>query len=174
MFLIEPCCTQKQLPALRDKLGKNGTMFLHGYGDLSVADLLPVLLTRYSKTDMVFVCPVMPNSVSNLLMKWMEKTWASADGKGEVDVISHLTVITNLNEKKSPNASKWKEDNPMPERISMFDCQQNDTAIILPDFAIYGNINLTYGGHFTALATTNASVIANLRNTYMELTKNKK
>ena len=167
MFLIEPCCTQRHWPQLREKLGNGGTMFFHGYGDLSIAELLPVILTRYSETDMTIVCPALPDAAANVLQHWMDKKWG-----GSKNVLRHLTLITNLHNKKSPAASKWVKNNPWPDRLVPCNIQQNDTALLLPDIAIYGGLNMSHCGHFTALASTNAKVIENLRTTYRSLITN--
>lgn len=169
MHLIEPCCAPKHLLALRSKLGENGTTFFHGQGDLSFAELLPALLTRYSEVDMMIVTPSLPDTVAKLLDHWMTNQWMTADGAGKVNVIKHLTLITDLRKKKSPIANGWLSDNPFGDRLELHNVQQNDTAIILPDIAMFGNINLTYVGHFTALATKNVRVINNLRKNYEAL-----
>ena len=166
MKLIEPCCTQKQLPALREKIGATGTTICHGYGDLSIAELLPVILTRYSETDMTFVCPVLPDAAAAVLTKWLKKNWARADGKGRADVLARLTLITDMRPRKSPAAAKWVKENPFPERLFLCNVQQNDTAILLPDIVFFGNMNLTYGGHFTAFVSTNKKVVEDFRATY--------
>ena len=159
MHIIEPCCTQKHWPEIRKKIGNDGTTFFHGYGDLSINELFPVLFVRYSGVNVTIVCPNLPNTAADILKHWMDKP----------GVISHLTVITNLNYKKSPNASKWVKENPWPERLKLHNVQQNDTAILLPDIAIYGAINMVNSGHFTALATTNQRVIRNLMSVYESL-----
>lgn len=169
MHLIEPCCARKHLLALRGKLGDDGTSFFHGYGDLSLNELLPALMTRYAEVDMVLVTPSLPDSSAELVLQWLRKTWMSRDGKGRVNVIGHLTLITDLREKKSPLASKWLEANPVGERLTLKDRQQQDTAILLPDIAFFGGINLSYGEHFTAVATKNTKLIAELRGMYDKL-----
>ena len=78
MFLIEPCCTQKHIPALRQKLGTDGTTFFHGYGDLSLAELLPVVLTRYSEADLTVVAPALPNAAAP-----MPSCWSRSSSTGE-------------------------------------------------------------------------------------------
>ena len=167
MFLIEPCCTQKQLLALRKKLGDDGTTFFHGYGDLSLAELLPVLMTRYSEVNIMIVAPALPNGAAKVLRQMMEKQWS--DGKGQVNAIGHLTLVADLRKSKSPVASAWVQENPFPGRLTIHDVQQNDTAIILPDIALYGSINLTYGGHFSGIATKRARTIESLREMYRSL-----
>ena len=160
MYLIEPCCTQKHWPALRGKIKNGGTMMFHGYGDLSLFELMPVIMTRYSNAELTIVCPALKDPVAELLLKWMDKKC------GRTDAIGHLTVITDLGKKKSPMASAWLKENPYPDRMTVHNVQQNDTCILLPDIAIHGALNLVHGGHFTALATTSPKLIASLRETY--------
>lgn len=169
MFLIEPCCTQKHLPELRSKLGVDGTTFFHGYGDLSLAEILPVLLTRYSETEIMIVAPSLPNGAAKVLKQILEKEWPTIDGKRKLNTIAHMTLVTDLRKSKSPMASAWLGENPYPERLILRNVQQGDTAIILPDIALFGNINLTYGGHFTAIATKRVQTIAALKSEYEKL-----
>ncbi len=166
MLLIEPCCSQKHLRRLRESIGEEGTVLWHGYGDLSFSELLPPLLLNYSETELMVVAPRLPDQVAEMMAKWMKKQWTKMDGTGSVDVIARLTLVTNLTEKQSPLASTWLKDNPFGDRLKLRNVQQNDTAILLPDLALYGPINLTYGHHFTATATKNARTIAALRETY--------
>ena len=168
-YLIEPCCSQKHLRQLRDELGKDGTAFFHGYGDLSIMELLPPLLTHYSETDLMIVAPYLPDAVTEVITKWMKKQWARIDGSGNLNVIAHLTIVADLSERRSPMASEWVSKNPFGERMTLKNVQQNDTAILLPDIALWGAMNLNYGGHFTALATKDAATIAALRSQYEKM-----
>jgi len=169
MLLVEPCCTQKHLLALRNKLGDSGTAFFHGYGDVSLSELLPSLLVRYSEADMVIAAPSIPDGAAGTIAYWMNRQWARSDGKGKTDVVARLLLVTDLRPSKSPMASQWLDDNPFGERLELRSVQQNDTAIILPDIAFLGNVNLTYGGHFTAVATKNTKTIGALRSQYRTL-----
>lgn len=169
MHLIEPCCTQKHIARLRKALGENGTDFFHGYGDLSLTEMLPVILMRYSEADLLLVAPALPETATELLATWMRKQWMKIDGSGKVYVIGHLMLVSDLSEKRSPLASQWAKDNPFPGRLTLKNAQQNDTAILLPDIAFVGPMNLKYGGHFTAMATKNAATIKSLRDTYEKL-----
>lgn len=169
MYLIEPCCSQKHLRQLRDELGKDGTTFFHGYGDLSIAELLPPLLTHYSETDLMIVVPYLPDAVTEMITKWMKKQWARIDGSGNLNVIAHLRIVADLSERRSPMASGWLDENPFGERMTLKNIQQNDTAILLPDIALWGPMNLNYGGHFTAVATKNARTIETLRSQYEKM-----
>lgn len=169
MHLIEPCCTQKHIARLRKALGEDGTDFFHGYGDLSLTEMLPVILMRYSEADLLLVAPALPDTATELLATWMRKQWMKIDGSGKVYVIGHLMLVADLSEKRSPLASQWAKDNPFPGRLTLKNAQQNDTAILLPDIAFVGPMNLKYGGHFTAMATKNEATIKSLRDTYEKL-----
>lgn len=169
MYLIEPCCSQKHLRALRKGLDESGTALFHGYGDLGLSELLPALLTSYSETDMMIVTPYLPDATAETIAKWMKKQWARVDGRGKMDVISHLTLVSDFSERRSPMASAWLKENPFSERMTLKNVQQNNTAIVMPDMVITGPINLTYGGHFTALATNNARTIETLRSAYEKM-----
>lgn len=171
MQAIEPCCTQKHWPQFRKSLGESGTGFFHGFGDLSLKELMPVIMTRYSEVEMIFVCPYLPDSAAATLQRWLHKTWARADGAGSINAIAGLTLVTDLRETKSPVASTWLTGNPFAGRLFLCNAQQNDTAIILPDLAIFGPVNLAYGGHFTAMVTKDAQIISDLRKNYMSLYK---
>lgn len=171
MFVVEPCCTQKHWPSLRDKIGVDGTTMFHGYGDLALAELMPVMLTRYANVDMMIVCPALPDGAAELLMQWLHKKRTRIDGHGTIDTIAHLSLITDLRKKKSPIASGWQKENPFAGRLILHNIQQNDTCILLPDLAVYGNVNLIHNGHFTAIASTNQRFIKNLRETYQSLLK---
>lgn len=169
MHLIEPCCAPKHLLELRGRLGEKGTLLWHGHGDLSLAELLPALLVRYCETEMLIAAPSLTADATEAIVKALSGTRAKMDGTGNLDVIKHLTIVTDLRKRKSPAASAWLSDNPYGERLDLRNRQQNDTAIILPDIALVGNINLSYGGHFTAVATTNAKLIGELKKNYEEL-----
>jgi len=150
--LIEPCCVQKQLRELRNILEKEGTAQMEGYGDLSLTELLPALLTHYSNAEMLIAAPSLPDQAAEVIATWMRKQWARMDGCGNVDVIARLTIVSDLSETASPDASAWLKDNPYGERLVLHDIQQDATAILLPDFAIEGPVNMRYGKHFTATA----------------------
>ena len=169
MNLIEPCCTQRHWPRVRNQLGKDGTVFFHGYGDLSLTELLPVILVRYDEVEMTLVTPYLPDMTVETLIYWLRRRLPKMDGTGNINVLRHLTLISDFSKRRSPMAASWMEDNPFPERLALKNIQQNDTAILLPDIAVYGNVNLQYGGHFTAIATKNAGLIENLRSVYAGL-----
>ena len=150
--LIEPCCAQKELRELRNILEKEGTAQMEGYGDLSLTELLPAILTRYSETELLIAAPTLPDQAAEIIDKWMRKQWARMDGCGNVNVIARLTIVSDLSEAASPDASAWLNKNPYGERLVLHDIQQDATAILLPDFAIEGPVNMRYGKHFTATA----------------------
>lgn len=169
MFLIEPCCTQKHWPELRRRLGEGGTMQWEGYGDLSMAELLPVILARYTEVEMMLVAPSIPNRAAEVLAYWLRRKLVTVDGMRKVPVLSRLTIVADLSEKRSPVASAWLKENPYGERLVLKNVQQDNTALILPDIALYGPFNLTYGERFTATATKNDKAIAELREAYANL-----
>lgn len=168
-MLIEPCCAPKHVGLLIDRLGDGGTVFFHGYGDLSIAELLSALLMYYCEVKMTLVVPSLPDNAAEAVAKVMRRTRARMNGAGNMNVIAHLTIVADLSERRSPMASEWVKENPFGERLTLRNVQQNDTAILLPDMALWGAMNLSYGGHFTALATKNARTIETLRGMYEEM-----
>lgn len=153
---------------LRTAIKQGGEAELEGYGDLSLTELLPALLTRYSETRLMIVAPTLPDQAADILKKWMQKQWARMDGRGNLNVIEHLTIIADLSKRKSPTASAWQKENPFPDRLTLIDRKQPDTAILLPDFAIIGPVNMQYGHHFIATATTRAGHVEDLWKRYSE------
>lgn len=162
MFLIEPCCVQKHLGALRNSISNGGTAQFEGYGDLSLAELLGPLVNHYSGTRMLIAAPTLPDQAAEVIEKWMYKQWARMDGRGKVDAISHLTIIAKLEKEKSGYISKWVEKQAFGDRLTLVDIEQDETAILFPDFAITGPVNIRYGHHFTATATTEPEKVAEL------------
>ena len=150
--LIQPCCAQKQLRELRNILEKKGTAQMEGYDDLSLTELLPALLTRYSNAEMLIAAPSLPDQAAEIIATWMRKQVARMDGCGNVNVVKRLTIVSDLSEAASPDASAWLKENPYGERLTLHDMRQDATAILLPDFAIEGPVNMRYGKHFTATA----------------------
>lgn len=171
MHIIEPCCAKKNLMAVRDAIGRNGMTLFEGYGDLSLTELLPALLTRYSETEMILVAPSLPDQAAGIVRRWMRRQWARMDGKGKLDVIRRLTIIADLSEEKSPAASGWLKANPFPGRLALCDIQQGETVILMPDFAIIGPVNMRYGSHFTATATSKKAHIDALWERYGKLAR---
>lgn len=155
---------------LRDAIGTNGKAQFQGYGDLSLTELLPAILTRYSEAEMMIVAPAVPDQAAEIIGKWMRKQWARMDGNGKLDVIRHLTIVGDLRKKKSPTVWQWLKENPFGERLALIDKPQTDTAILLPDFAITGPVNMRYGEHFVATATGNPETVKGLWEQYQELT----
>lgn len=152
--LIEPCCAQKQLRELRNILEKEGTAQMEGYGDLSLTELLPAMLTRYSNAELLIAAPSLPDQAAEIIATWMRKQWARMDGCGNVNVIARLTIVSDLSEAASPDASTWLKENPFGDRLTLVDKAQDDTALLLPDIAITGPLNLRYGQNFTCDVTT--------------------
>ncbi|MBO4499216.1 MAG: hypothetical protein J5732_03055 [Bacteroidaceae bacterium] len=162
MQIIEPCCAKKHLLALREELGKSGTTLFECFGDMSMAELLPALMTRYSQTDMLIAAPALPDRAADAITHWMRKQWAQMDGKGKLDVISHLTLVADLSPEKSPSSSGWLQNNPFGERLTIVNRRQTQHVILLPDIAILNFANMQYGSHFIATATTKSSLVNDL------------
>lgn len=169
MFLVEPCCAPKHLAALQDGIREKGTAFWHAYGDFSLAEFLPALLLRYCEAEMVFAAPYLPDDAAEALCRAMHSKRARMDGTGSMDTIAHLTLVTDLSGRRSPLASTWLKENPFGERLTIRNVHQADTAVIMPDIAFIGPVNLTYGHHFTAVATKNAGTLESLRSLYVKL-----
>lgn len=168
MYLIEPCCAQKHLLSVRNAIKNSGTTQFEGYGDLSLSELLGPMLTRYGETDMMIVAPTLPEQAAEVIDRWMRKQWARMDGKGKMDVIRHLTVIAKLDKEKSDYIFAWLKDKPFGDRLTLVDMEQDDTAILLPDFAITGPVNMQYDKHFVAEATTEPEKVRALWERYRQ------
>ena len=162
MHLIEPCCAKKHLRELRDSIATGKSKEFKGYGDLSLTELLPAILMRYTETQMLIAAPSLPDQAAEIIKAWMEHQWARRDGKGKLDVVSHLTIVADLSEEQSPIASEWLKEKPFGERLTLVNTQQKDTIILLPDFAITGPVNMRYGYEFVATATTVAEEVTAL------------
>ena len=154
MYIIQPCCAVKDLLLLRDGLGKSGKRQFEGYGDLSLTELLPALLARYSKTEMVIAAPSLPDQATDIIAVWMRKQFARMEGPGKLNAIERMTIITDLSEELSPTAASWVKENPFGDRLTLADRKQEDTVLLLPDIAIVGPVNMRYGNHFVATVTT--------------------
>ena len=127
-------------------------MEIEGYDDLSLTELLPAILTRYAETELMIVAPTLPDQAAEVIATWMRRTIARMDGNGRLNYIRRLTIVSDLSEAASPDASAWLNENPYGERLVLHDMRQDATAILLPDFAIEGPVNMRYGHHFTATA----------------------
>ena len=154
MKLIEPCCAERHVRELRDALKDGGSREIEGYGDLSLSELLPAILTRYYETEVLIAAPSVPDQAAETIATWMRRSIARMDGKGRLNYIARLTVVAGLSPELSPMASGWLRENPFPGRLTLIDSAQEDTALLLPDFAITGPVNMRYGRRFTATATT--------------------
>ena len=171
MKLIQPCCAERNLRELRDALKDGGRSDIEGFGDLALTELLPAILTRYYETDMLIAAPSIPDQAAEAIATWMRRSIARMDGRGRLNYIAHLTIVADLSEEQSPMASEWLRENPFPGRLELVDSAQADTAILLPDFAITGPVNMRYGRHFTATATTVREQVDGLWKKYSALTE---
>lgn len=170
--LIEPCCAGRHMLSVRDAIGTKGTMEIEGYDDLSLTELLPAILTRYAETELMIVAPSLPDQATEVIATWMRRTIARMDGNGRLNYIRRLTIVSDLSEAASPDASAWLKDNPYGERLVLHDMQQDATAILLPDFAIEGPVNMRYGRHFTATAYGKREDVDGLWEKYRGMTGN--
>jgi hypothetical protein len=94
------------------------------------------------------------------------------DGNGRLNYIRRLTIVSDLSEAVSPDASAWLKDNPYGERLVLHDMRQDATAILLPDFAIEGPVNMRYGKHFTATAYGKREDVEELWTKYRGMAEN--
>ena len=166
MYIIEPCCASRQLMQIRDAMGRNGSVLFEGYGDMSLTELLPAIMTRYSETELLIAAPAMPDQAAEVITRWMNQKWSRSDGRGKLNAIRRLTIIADLSEEVSPVASGWLKGSPFGERLTLVDRQQADTAILLPDFAVTGPVNMRYGRHFVATATVHKDSVDSLWRKY--------
>lgn len=173
MMIIEPCCAQKQFPMLRDAIGDNGKTF-EGHGDMSLTELLPAILSRYVEIDMIIAAPAIPDQAADIIYEWMRRTWGRMDGKGRMNCLHKLTIIADLSEDASPKASQWVKNNPFPDRLTLVDKAQTDTALLLPDLAVTGPLNFRYGEHFVCEATAIQGEVDALWKRYTEVAKTTK
>ena len=171
MMTIEPCCAQKQFPMLRDAIGDHGKTFFEGYGDMSLTELLPAILSRYVEIDMIIAAPAIPNQAADIIYEWMRRTWGRMDGKGRMNCLHKLTIIADLGDSASPKASQWVKSNPFPDRLVLVDKAQTDTALLLPDLAVTGPLNFRYGEHFVCETTAIQGEVDALWKHYTEVAK---
>lgn len=161
----------KQVMFMRDALGKAGRTEFRGFGDMSLTELLPALLTRYCETEMMIVAPSLPDQAAEVIRTWMRRQMASMDGKGQLDYVARMTIVADLSEEKSPMASEWVKSNPFGERMLLVDRAQEDTVLLLPDIAIAGPVNMRYGYEFVCRVTTFQEEVDSLWKQYVKLTK---
>lgn len=171
MRLLEPCCASRQLCLLRDAIGNNGRDSFEGFGDMSLTELLPALLIRYTETEMMIVAPTIPDQATAIIREWLNKKWARWDGKGQLDCLSKLTIIADLSEESSPEMSQWLKENPFAGRLTLVNRVQSDTALLLPDIAITGPLNFQYADHFVCNVTSVPAEVNDLWAQYTKLAK---
>ena len=169
MRLLEPCCASRQLCILRDAIGNNGRDSFEGFGDMSLTELLPALLLRYTETEMMIVAPSIPDQATAIIREWLNKKWARWDGKGQLDCLSKLTIIADLSEDASPEMSQWLKENPFVGRLTLVNRVQSDTALLLPDIAITGPLNFRYADHFVCNVTSVPAEVNDLWAQYAKL-----
>ena len=156
---------------MRDAIKNKAKTQFKGFGDLSLTELLPALLTRYSETTMMIVAPSIPDQAADIIYTWLRRTWARMDGKGRLNVLSKLTIIANLSEEASPTANMWLTNNPFPDRLVLVNKAQDDTAMLLPDIAITGPLNMRYDKEFVCDVTAIPEEVSALWKAYSKLSK---
>lgn len=171
MRTIEPCCANRQFMLLRDAIGTNGSTQFRGYGDMSLTELFPALLTRYTETEMMIVAPTMPDQATEIISRWMRMQWGRMDGNGKLNVIKKLNIVADLSPDKSPMMSEWVNENPFEGRLVLFNSKQEDTAILMPDIAITGPLNLRYGKIFICSVTTIKEQVKGFWRHYLRLAR---
>lgn len=119
----------------------------------------------------MIVAPSMPDQATEVINRWMRQQWPHANGKDKLDTIAHLTIVADLSPVKSPIMSEWMKDNPFAGRLTLINRQQADTAILLPDIAITGPLNLRYGQNFVCTVTTVKEQVRNLWKQYLSESK---
>lgn len=173
MHILEPCCIRRQLLNLRDSIENGGRTQFQGYGDLSITELLPALLARYTETELMIVAPSIPDQATEVINRWMRQQWPHANGKDKLDTIARLTIVADLSPVKSPMMSEWAKENPFGDRLLLVNRSQADTAILLPDIAITGPLNLRYGQNFVCTVTTVPEEVRKLWEQYLSESKKK-
>lgn len=171
MRLLEPCCASRQLGLLRDAIGNNKRTQFKGFGDMSLTELLPALLLRYTETEMMIVAPAIPDQATAIIREWLRKTWARWDNTGRLDCLSKLTIIADLSESASPMMSAWLKDNPFADKLTLVNRVQSDTALLLPDLAITGPLNFQYDKEFVCDITAIPSEVNDLWARYAQLVR---
>ena len=156
---------------LRDAIKNKAKTQFKGFGDLSLTELLPALLTRYSETTMMIVAPSIPDQAADIIYTWLSRTWARMDGNGRLNVLSKMTIIADLGEEASPTVNMWLTNNPFPDRLVLVNKAQDDTALLLPDIAITGPLNMRYDKEFVCDVTTIPEEVSDLLNVYSKLAK---
>lgn len=156
---------------LRKTLKQGGRDQIRGYGDMSLTELLPALLTSYNETELMIVAPAIPDQAAEIINTWMRWQWMKVDGSGKIHVLTRMTIIADLSPEQSPMASEWLKENPFGNRLTLVDKAQDDTALLLPDIAITGPLNLRYGQNFTCDVTTVQEEVDALWKQYSKLTR---
>ena len=163
-YILEPCCIQLQLGDLCRAIKGGGTAEFKYYGDLSFTELLPALLERYNKTELLIVAPSIPDTTAEVIAKWARRQWQRMDGSGSFFALQHITIITSLS--ASPAVSSWLEKNLFGDRLSVVDTATDEHLVLLHNLAITGFRNMRYGENGTATATTEAEKISALWEKY--------
>ncbi len=167
MITIEPCCANKHWKQVLKELEMKKTVLVNGYGDMTLTELLPEVLQRYSEADVLMALPTVPEQMRTLVGRMLRRTWALAQG-GNVDVVRRLRLITDARASKSPGLVEWAQGQ---ERLRLANAQHNDTLIIVHNgnpqgecaLAIMGPVNMVPCGQWTAMVTRDPVLLAELR-----------
>ena len=163
-YLLEPCCIQRQLSDLCRAIKGGGTAEFKYYGDLSLTELLPALLERYNKTELLIVAPSIPDTAAEVIASWARRQWKRMDGSGSFYALQHVTIVTSL--AASPAVGSWLEKNLFGDRLTVVDANQGEHIIALHNLAISGFRNMRYGENGTAVATTEPEKVKELWSKY--------
>ena len=82
-----------------------------------------------------------------------------------------LSIIADLSEEASPAVNLWLANNPFPDRLVLVNKPQDDTALLLPDIAITGPLNMRYDKEFVCNVSTIPSEVSDLWSVYSKLAK---
>lgn len=158
---------------LRKALAGGGRDEVRGYGDMSLTELLPALLTYYNETELLICAPAIPDQAADIIKTWARWQWARVDGAGKIYALQKLTIIADLSAEQSPKASEWLKENPFPGRLVLADktVAADQQALLLPDIAITGPLNLRYGQNFTCTVTTIKEDVDGLWKQYARLAR---
>ena len=129
-YTLEPCCIQRQLGQLCQDIRGGASARFSYYGDLSLTELLPALLSRYNRTELLIVAPSLPDQAADIIAAWARKQWPRMDGSGLFHAVQHLTIVTDL-KASSPAVSRWMDDKAFSGRLTLVDARTGDSVILL-------------------------------------------
>lgn len=164
MITIEPCCAAtKHWPkvlATLDELGEESVVGIRGYGDMTLMELLPAMVSSYSEADVLVAVPTLPSCLREKLDALLHLSWGN--DSGSVPAVARLRVITDARESRSPAAAEWIQD--AGSRVSLASCQMNDTVVIIRGSGgggvmVFGAVNARPATEWVAMATKDKRLI---------------